>query len=103
MGPRLLKIEALQTDGRSEKAKLGFQYPGTGCLPTGAGAPKDTAWTTGIGRCISRATMGRHALGSAYAGAGAGQWQFQSTPQESVTTSNRAEHSVIGSRRLLRG
>ena len=65
-------MEAVQTDEGSEKAELGPQYPGAGCLPAGADAPKpEHKLDDSTGQRIPRATKGRDAGGSANAGAGA--------------------------------
>src|ERR1700689_3225335 len=72
MGSGPSKMEAVQTDAGSEKAELGAQYPGAGCLPTGIGAPKpEHKLSNSIGQRIPRATRRCDAGGPSNAGAGA--------------------------------
>src|SRR5580692_6235685 len=76
MGSGPSKMEAVQADEGSERAKLGPQYRGTGCLPAGVGASQsEHKLDHAVGQRIPRATNGRDAGRSADAGTGAGRWE----------------------------
>jgi hypothetical protein len=75
VGPRLLKTKLFKLMDEAKTQSWGSCIQGLAAFPQVLARLRIWPGRRALGERISRATIGRHALGSAYANAGAGQWQ----------------------------